>query len=66
MEKINKYPEPPGEGNNMKLLIGSHNPAKIKYYSSYLKNAVEIVTLDDLNIKEDPEETEDTLEGNAI
>ncbi len=50
----------------MKLLIGSHNVAKIKYYSQYLKDTANIVTLEELGITDDPEETEDTLEGNAL
>jgi XTP/dITP diphosphohydrolase len=51
----------------MKLLIGSHNPAKIDEYKKYLADLnLEIVSLSDLNIKEEALENGQTLEENAI
>jgi XTP/dITP diphosphohydrolase len=51
----------------MKLLIGSHNPGKVSEYKKYLADLnLEIVSLADLNIKEDAPENGQTFEENAI
>lgn len=53
----------------MKLLIATHNPAKKKEIGEWLGQEipnVEIITLDYLQIKEDPDETGKTFEENAI
>lgn len=51
----------------MKLLIASHNPAKIKEYKRYLSElSLELVSLLDLNIKEEAPEDGKTFEENAI
>jgi XTP/dITP diphosphohydrolase len=51
-----------------KLLIATHNPGKFKEsQEKLLKNLdIEIVSLADLSITEDFEETEETYEGNAM
>lgn len=51
----------------MKLLIATHNPAKADEYKRYLTDLnLEIVSLKDLNIKEEVEENGQTFEANAI
>ena len=51
----------------MKLLIASHNPAKVKEYKRYLSDLkLELVSLSDLNIKEEAPEDGKTFEENAI
>lgn len=51
----------------MKLLIGSHNPAKVNEYKKYLSDLdLEIVSLNDLNIKEEAPENGKTFKENAI
>jgi len=51
----------------MKLLIASHNPAKIKEYKRYLSElSLWLVSLLDLNIKEEAPEDGKTFEENAI
>ena len=51
----------------MKLVIASQNPGKIKEFKNALKNLpYEILSLKDLNISTDAEETSDTFIGNAI
>lgn len=51
----------------MKLLIGSHNPAKVDEYKKYLSDLdLEIVSLNDLNIKEEAPENGKTFKENAI
>lgn len=53
-----------------KLVIATHNPAKIgelsKYLAPLVSEGVELVSLADLGITEEPEETGTTLEENAI
>ncbi len=53
-----------------KLLIATHNPAKIAELSKYLQplveKGVELVSLSDVGITEEPEETGSTLEENAV
>jgi len=52
----------------MKLLIATHNPHKLIELRALLANhpEVQLVTLNDLNMTEEPDETEPTFEGNAI
>jgi XTP/dITP diphosphohydrolase len=51
----------------MKLLIGSHNPAKIADYKKYLVHSnLELVTLKDLGFFEEPLEIGKTYEENAL
>ena len=52
----------------MKLLIATHNPNKRIELQALLADhpTIELLTLSDLNITEEPEETEVTFEGNAI
>lgn len=51
----------------MKILVGSHNPAKVNEYKKYLADLnLEIFSLADLNIKEDAPENGQTFEENAI
>lgn len=53
--------------NKGKLLIASHNPAKVEEYKRYLSNLpLELVSLSDLNIKEEAPEDGKTFEENAI
>lgn len=50
----------------MKLLIASHNLAKVEEYKRYLSDLpLEIVSLSDLNIKEEAPEDAETFEENA-
>jgi XTP/dITP diphosphohydrolase len=49
-----------------KLLIATHNPGKMREYRQLLQDApFELVSLDDLGITEEGEETGDTFEENA-
>jgi XTP/dITP diphosphohydrolase len=49
------------------LLIATHNPGKVAEYKSLLSDLHLAVTwLDEVGVKEDVEETEDTFAGNAI
>jgi XTP/dITP diphosphohydrolase len=51
----------------MKLLIASHNPAKVGEYKKMLADLpLGIVSLADLNIKEEAPEDAETFEANAI
>jgi len=51
----------------MKLLIASHNPAKIDEIRDYLKDLpLEIISLKDLNIEDSVEETGNTFRENAV
>ncbi len=50
----------------MKLLLGTSNEGKIRHYKKFLSNAnLELVTLKDVGITDEPEETGMTLEENA-
>lgn len=53
----------------LKLLIATTNPAKLEELRQSLQplteKGIQIVSLKDLNIQDDPEETEKTFEGNA-
>lgn len=54
-------------GLSMEVLIGTTNPSKITYYESKLKDyPVTFLTLKDLNIDSEPEETGSTPEENAL
>jgi XTP/dITP diphosphohydrolase len=53
----------------MQLLIATHNPAKIKELSDGVHEVlpeIDIKTLEDVHISEDPEETGKTFEENAL
>jgi len=51
----------------MRVLLGSHNPAKMEYFRSILEGTdIEIVSLDDLHIFSEPEENGNTPLENAI
>ncbi len=51
----------------MKLLLATHNHNKVIELQALLKDhpEIEVLTLSDLNITEEPEETESTFSGNA-
>jgi XTP/dITP diphosphohydrolase len=51
----------------MKLLLATHNKNKVIELQALLKDhpEIEVLTLSDLNITEEPEETEPTFAGNA-
>ncbi len=51
----------------MKVLIGTTNPSKVKRFNSLLKDLdLELITLKDLNIHDEPTESGKTPEENAI
>ena len=51
----------------MKLLVASHNPAKVNEYKRYLSDLpFEIVSLSDLNITKEAPEDAETFKENAI
>lgn len=51
----------------MKLLIASHNPAKVEEYKHYLSDLpLEFISLSDLNIKEEASEDGKTFKENAV
>jgi XTP/dITP diphosphohydrolase len=51
----------------MKLLIASHNPAKVEEYKHYLSDLpLELISLFDLNIKEEALENGKTFKENAV
>ena len=51
----------------MKVLIGTTNPSKVKRFADLLKDCnIEFLTLKDLNITDEPDETGQTPEENAI
>ncbi len=52
----------------MKLLLATHNPNKVIELKALLTDhpEIEVLTLGDLQIADEPEETEPTFEGNAI
>lgn len=54
-------------GENMKILIGTTNPAKVGRFAEFLKDCdVEFYTLRDLHITAEPDEKGNTPEENAI
>ena len=51
----------------MKLLIASHNPAKVEEYKHYLSDLpLDFISLSDLNIKEEAPEDGKTFKENAV
>lgn len=51
----------------MKLLVASHNPAKVDEYKYYLSDlSFDVVSLSDLNITQEAPEGEETFKENAI
>jgi XTP/dITP diphosphohydrolase len=50
----------------MKLVFATNNKNKVKELKALLPETIELLTLLDIGCEEDIEETEDTLEGNAI
>ena len=51
----------------MKVLLGTTNPSKVKRFSKMLDNCdIEFITLKDLEIEDEPDETGKTPEENAI
>lgn len=51
----------------MKVLIGTTNPSKVKRFEELLSDyEIEFLTLRDLGITEEPEETGSTPEENAV
>lgn len=51
----------------MKVLIGTTNPSKVKRFADLLKDCnIDFLTLKDLNIADEPDETGQTPEENAI
>lgn len=53
----------------MKLILATHNPHKVIELKEKLKkhlSHIDVLSLDDLNITEDIEETESSFEGNAV
>lgn len=50
----------------MKLVFATNNKNKIKEIKQLLPQAIELLSLDDINCKEDIPETSATIEGNAI
>ena len=51
----------------MKVLLGTTNPSKVKRFSDLLKGYdIEFVTLNDIEITEEPEEKGTSPEENAI
>ncbi len=50
----------------MKICFATHNNNKLKEIKNLLKKNFDLITLNDLNEKNEIEETELTLEGNAI
>ena len=49
----------------MKLVFATNNKDKVKEIKALLVDNIEILSLEDIGCKEDIEETENTLEGNA-
>lgn len=50
----------------MKLIFATHNLNKLKEVKSLIPNNIEILSLDDINLLEEIEETATTIEGNAL
>jgi len=54
-------------GEYMKVLIGTTNPSKVERFQLLLKDFnIDFLTLNDLNIKTEPEETGQTPKENAV
>ena len=50
----------------MKLIFATHNKNKLKEVRSLIPNTIELLSLDDINLLEEIEETATTIEGNAL
>lgn len=50
----------------MKLIFATHNQHKLKEVRSLMPSNIQLMSLDDINFKNDIEETETTIEGNAL
>lgn len=50
----------------MKLIFATHNQNKLKEVRSLMPSNIQLLSLDDINFKNDIEETETTIEGNAL
>jgi XTP/dITP diphosphohydrolase len=50
----------------MKLIFATHNKNKIKEVRSLIPNSINLLSLDDINLLTEIEETESTIEGNAL
>ena len=49
-----------------KLIFATHNKNKLKEVRSLIPSSIELLSLDDINLLEEIEETAATIEGNAI
>ena len=49
-----------------KLIFATHNKNKLKEVRSLIPNTIELLSLDDINLLEEIEETATTIEGNAL
>lgn len=50
----------------MKLIFATHNKNKIKEVRSLIPNSINLLSLDDINLLTEIEETSATIEGNAL
>lgn len=50
----------------MKLIFATHNQHKLKEVRSLMPSNIQLMSLDDISFKNDIEETETTIEGNAL
>lgn len=50
----------------MQLIFGTHNKNKLKEVKSLIPKTIDLLSLDDLNFFDEIEETESTIEGNAL
>ncbi len=50
----------------MRLLFATHNQNKFKEVKSLIPPFIELLSLNDVNVETDVEETSDTIEGNAL
>ena len=50
----------------MQLIFATHNKHKLKEVRSLIPNSIDLLSLDDINLLEEIEETATTIEGNAL
>ena len=50
----------------MQLIFASHNKNKVKEVKSLIPNTINVLSLDDINLLNEIEETSTTIEGNAL
>ena len=50
----------------MKLIFATHNHNKLKEVRSLIPSTIQLLSLDDINLSEEIEETANTIEGNAL